>query len=306
MDPSPQTATMRFFIGAAIASIAAIMFSSKAIFIKLGYAYPVGPVTLLALRMSFSIPFFLILAYTKRPPKKEHRLSLQELLVILLLGLAGFYLASLFDFIGLTYITASLERLLLFVYPTLVVIFDALYNRKPIQRNHIYALLLTYLGLVFAFWDKLEVSGGNEILIGAVWVFGAALSYAIYMVGSGQLIPKVGAMRYTAHAMMAAFLGIATHYLFFGKGDILQMDPEVYRIAFYIAIIATVIPMLLFSEAIGRIGASHVAIIGSIGPIATLIMAWYFLDETISIYQLWGTVFVLSGVVYISLSRKRN
>lgn len=306
MDHSSNPERMGFLIGALIAFFAAIMFSSKAIFIKLGYAYPVGPVTLLALRMSFSLPFFLVIAYLKRPPRAEDRLSKREYVIILLLGLSGFYLASLFDFIGLTYITASLERLLLFIYPTIVVVFDSLYKRKPIQRIQYLALLLTYAGLVFAFWDKLSLPGENEIFIGGLWVLGAAFSYAIYMVGSGQLIPKIGAMRYTAHAMFAAFLGIAIHYLFFGKGDIGHMPMEVYRIAFSIAIVATVIPMLMFSEAIGRIGASNVAIIGSIGPIATLIMAWYFLNEEISMYQILGTVFVLGGVLYISLSLKRG
>ena len=306
MDHTAKPNRMRFLIGALIAFIAAIMFSSKAIFIKLGYAYPVGPVTLLALRMSFSLPFFLVIAYLKRPIRAEDRLSTREFLVILLLGLSGFYLASLFDFIGLTYITASLERLLLFIYPTIVVVFDSLYKRKPIQRIQYLALLLTYAGLLFAFWDKLSLSGENDIFIGGLWVLGAAFSYAIYMVGSGQLIPKIGAMRYTAYAMFAAFLGIATHYLFFGKGDIGQMPTEVYRIAFNIAIVATVIPMLMFSEAIGRIGASNVAIIGSIGPIATLIMAWYFLNEEISLNQILGTLFVLGGVLYISLSLKRG
>ena len=306
MDQPSQSSSFHFLIGSIIAFVAATMFSSKAIFIKIGYDYPVGPVTLLALRMLISLPFFMAIAFLKRPKEPSARLRPKEFLPILLLGLAGYYLASLFDFIGLTYITASLERLLLFVYPTMVVIFDTLYSRKPIQREQVFALLLTYMGLVLAFWDKLDLSGENQILTGSVWVFGAALSFAIYMVGSGQLIPKVGAMRYTAHAMIAAFLGIAVHYLFWGQGDILSQEPAVYRVAFYIAIVATVIPMLLFSEAIARIGASNVAIIGSIGPITTMIMAWYFLDEQISLYQILGTICVLAGVLYISLSLKRK
>jgi len=256
--------------------------------------------------MVFSLPFFLAMAFLKRPRIQSLRLSRKEVLHIFLLGLSGFYLASLFDFIGLTYITASLERLILFIYPTLVVIFSAILKKKPITRVQYIALLFTYLGLFYAFYDKVELSGQNGILVGGLWILGAALSYSIYMVGSGEIIPKIGPMRYTAHAMMAACLGICVHYLLFGEGDLFQQDPQVYLLAFYIAIVATVIPMLLFSEAIARIGPSNVAIIGSIGPVSTMIMAWYFLGEKISPNQLLGTFLVLGGVLYISLMQKRK
>ncbi|MEM6630251.1 MAG: DMT family transporter [Bacteroidota bacterium] len=306
MNRIAHISTLPFLLGSLFAFVGAILFSSKAIFVKLGYGYPIGPVSLLTLRMLFALPFFAVMAYLKRPPSAKDRLGRKDALSILLLGLAGFYLASLFDFIGLTYITASLERLILFVYPTLVVIFDSIYNRRPIQRIQYLALVFTYAGLFYAFYDRIELGGQNQFLLGGLWILGAALSYSIYMVGSGRLIPKIGPMRYTAHAMIAAFVGVVTHYLLFGEGDLFQHSPRVYGIAFAIAIIATVIPLLLFSEAIARIGPSNTAIIGSIGPISTMLMAWYYLEEEITYNQVIGTFLVLGGVLYISLGQKRR
>ena len=307
MDRTANTPSLPFLIGSLLAFFGAILFSSKAIFVKLGYNYAISPLSLLTLRMLFSLPFFALIAFYKRPALKKNRMRPKEGLTILLLGLSGFYLASLFDFIGLTYITASLERLILFVYPTLVVIFDSLYNRRPIQRVQIFALIFTYTGLFFAFYDRIDFTGRqNHFLVGTLWILGAAFSYAIYMVGSGKLIPKIGAMRYTAHAMMAALAGLSIHYLLFGEGDLVQQEWGLYGIAFSIAILATVIPMLLFSEAIARIGPSNTAIVGSIGPISTMILAWYYLDEEITYNQIIGTFLVLGGVLYISLAQKNR
>ncbi|RMG20511.1 MAG: DMT family transporter [Bacteroidetes bacterium] len=294
-------------LGAGLAFAGAVMFSAKAVFVKLAYQSGIDPLSLLMMRMLISLPFFLGIALYSRKRKGATRLKTPELVQLIAVGMLGYYLASWLDFVGLQYITASLERLVLFVYPTMVVVLASLVFRRPIRREYYLALLITYLGIALAFADKLDWGSQKALWIGALWVFGAAFAYACFLIGSEKLIPKVGAVRFTANALTASCAGVILHQLIAIQGLGLEGWPtQVYVLAACIALFSTVIPSFLFSKSIGFIGASKAAIIGSVGPVSTILLAWHFLNEHISLFQILGTALVLVGVGIISLSAKKG
>lgn len=294
-------------IGMLCAVIAALAFSGKAILVKLAYRYSVDAVTLLALRMLFSLPFFFVVAIWSARNTRTSTLDSSDWRAVVVLGLLGYYLGSLLDFLGLTYISASLERLVLFLYPTLVLVLSALLLRRRIGARELLALLLSYLGIVLAFAPHLSVDESG-LIIGAGLVFGSALTYALYLIGSGATIAKLGAARFTAYSMTVASAAILVQFGITHAGDghvarTLHLPLPVYTLALAMALFSTVMPAFLLAESLRRIGAGKTAIIGSIGPVATLALGALFLDETISALQLAGTGLVVSGVLWISLKK---
>ncbi|MCO6492629.1 MAG: DMT family transporter [Phaeodactylibacter sp.] len=298
----------RMLLGAALAFTGAILFSTKAVIVKLAYRYEVDSISLLALRMLFSLPFFLLVASLSQRQKKYRGLPIgrRDALRILLLGVLGYYLASLFDFIGLKYITASLERLILFVYPTLVLLIGAIAYREPIRRRQLGALLLTYLGIAIAFSEGLYLNGGQNFVLGAALIFSGALAYAAYIVGSGRLLPRIGTLRFTSLAMTAAAAAVLAHHGIAYRWQLFGFPPEVYGLAALMALIATVIPSFVLSEGIRLIGSGNASIIGSVGPISTIVLAYFFLGERLGWLQWAGTVLVISGVLVITLQKRRQ
>jgi len=288
--------------GSLIIFIGAICFSSKAVIVKLAYNHHIDSVSLLALRMLFSFPFFVAaLAYSslKEKPKPIEK---NDWLFLIVLGLMGYYLASYFDFKGLEYITASLERLILFIYPTLVVLLSAALYKKKITRNEIIALLLTYSGIAVVFLNDLKFDQ-KSVITGGLLIFGSALTYSFYLVGSGKLIPKIGAVRYNSISMIVSTLIVLIHYLLNAEGNLFHYEWEVYALSLLMAIVATVIPSFLLAEGIRLIGAGKASIIGSVGPVSTIILANIFLNEEITLLQILGTAFVLAGVLLVSKSK---
>lgn len=293
--------------GFILAAIGVIFFSAKAILVKMAYAYQVDTVSLLLIRMGIALPFYIIIAALESRRKKRNKLKLNDYIFLILLGSLGYYLASYFDFQGLNYVTASIERLILFVYPTLVVIISGVFLRKPISLKQKIAVGITYLGVFVAFYKYSAISAVNtNIPLGAALVFGSALTYAFYLVGSGNIIPRIGSVRFTSYAMIISCMAVVLHYLAQGKGTVFSYPKEVYWLGTGMAFISTIIPSFMLSEAIKRIGASNVAIVGSIGPISTIILATIFLGEKITIYQIIGTIIVISGVLLIALSRTKK
>ncbi|MCK5280115.1 MAG: DMT family transporter, partial [Cyclobacteriaceae bacterium] len=214
----------------------------------------------------------------------------------------GYYIASYFDFYGLQFISASLERLVLFIYPTLVIIISSLALKKKATKVQIYAILITYLGIFVAFADDLSLES-ERLWIGVTSIIFSAFTYAVYLVGSGTLIPKLGSVRFTAYAMTASCLMVILHYSVANTYEVLNQSWEVYALGFAMAMASTVIPSFLISEAIKRLGASNFAIYGSLGPISTIILAIIFLGERIDIYQIVGTIVVILGVSIINLKK---
>lgn len=316
--------------GLLIAILAATGFSLKAIFVKLGLAHGGDAITLLALRMGFALPVFLGMAWyagaagrrraaltagnpggTKpsdvpagsgeQNAPGDRPLTRRDLWQLAALGLLGYYLSSLFDFLGLQYISAGLERLILFVYPTLVLVFSALLFGEKITRGALVALLLCYAGVGLAVSHDLRGDTPlDNVLVGSLWVFASAVTYAAYWMGSGRLVHRVGAMRLTAYASTFAALFCLGHFAATRPLSALVVPPAVYLDGLGLAVFSTVLPIWLQAEAIRRIGASTAALVGTLGPVLTIFFAWAILGEHLSAWQIAGTVLVVAGVMQAS------
>ena len=289
--------------GVVFALLAAIGFSAKAILVKLAYQDAVDAVTLLALRMAFSVPFFIFAAWWVNRRQAEP-LTRRDWGSVLVLGLLGYYLSSFLDFLGLQTISAGLERLILFLYPTMTVLLSALVQRHGIGRKVWLAMLLSYAGIVLVFLHDAG-RGGNGMAWGAALVFASTLSYSVYLVGASHAIARIGATRFTAYAMTVAS---AASLLQFGVTHTLTQTAvslRVIELSIAMAILSTVLPVFLLGYAIRRIGSGSASLIGSVGPVSTIFMAHVILGETVSALQIAGSALVLLGVLMVSFSSKR-
>lgn len=294
-------------VGIVLAFIGSILYSTKAVFVKLAYQYDVDAVSLLLMRMMFSLPFYLGIAIYISRQSSNYRLTRQDYQQLFILGIIGYYLSSYLDFKGLEYITASLERLILFIYPTIVVLIGYFFYKEKISRSQIIALILTYIGIAVVFIGNVEIGSQEDLVIGSVLIVLCSIFFAVYMVGSGQILPRVGTWRFTSYALTISSVAVIIHYFIENRGvGNFNYPLPVFGYGFLMATISTVIPTLLISEAIRRVGASNVAIIASVGPISTITLAWVFLDERLAVTQILGGVLVLAGVVFISVSRKKG
>lgn len=285
--------------GVLFALLAAVGFSAKAILVKLAYLERVDAVTLLALRMVFSVPFFVAVAIWARARHSE-ALQRSDWYLVVVLGLIGYYLSSFLDFLGLQYISAGLERLILFLYPTMTVLLSALLYRQAIGRKVMAAMALSYAGIALVFVHDAGVNQGS-ILLGAVLVFASTLSYSTYLVGAGHAIARIGATRFTAYAMIVASAASLLQFAVTRPLAALELPVRVYQLSIAMAIFSTVLPVFLLSYSIRRIGSGSASLIGSIGPVSTIYMAYVFLGEGVSWLQIAGSVLVLAGVIIISV-----
>ena len=293
-----------FWLGIGIGVLGVVLFSSKAVMVKLAYKYQVDAISILLLRMLFSFPFYVVIAYLYRNQNETTSIDKKEYLWVVFFGFIGYYLASYFDFVGLTYIKASLERIILFLYPTLVLLLNKFFLKQPITKIQTGAIVLTYFGVVLAFSEEINISG-KESIVGGLFILLSALTYASYLVGSGWLIPKFGVMKFTAYAMLVSCFCVFIHFSIIGKTDIFSFSWQVYLLGFLIAIFATVIPSFLVSASIKMISSSNFAIVAGVGPISTIILAAIFLNERLTLLQLFGALVVITGILLVSL-KKRN
>ena len=288
----------------ALVAAGAIFFSGKGVIIKLAYRYGVDAVTLLALRMLLSAPFFAMLGWWASRDGDNEPLSWADRRMLVVLGLIGYYLASYFDFLGLQYVTAALERLLLFVHPTFVVLFSAMLFGRRVTRIDVIAIVLSYLGIFVVFYNDLSTQGGN-VLLGSAWVLLSALFYAAYLIGSGRLVGRVGTLRFACYAGLISSVAVVTHFAVTRDASLIFSQPApVYGLALLMAVVSTVLPIVMTMEGIRRIGASHASIVGSVGPLATIFLGAVFLGEHITVIQILGAALVLAGVLSISLQKK--
>lgn len=258
--------------------------------------------------MLFALPFFLVIWLINRKEWKTKPVARKEGFIIALLGFVGYYLASYFDFKGLTLISASLERLILFSYPTIVLILSVFILKKKITNTQIFSILITYLGIAIIFLDRGGIASGSteSLLLGAFFIAISAFTYALYLVGSNFIIAKVGSVRLTTFSMMVSSSAVIIHYLLTSEIDLLSYPKEVYFLSFLMAVIATVIPSFLINEAIKRIGAPTVSIIGSLGPVSTITLSMIFLGEMLTLTQFGGALVIISGVLVISWSKRKS
>ena len=295
------------WIGPVCAVLGVLGFSFKAILIKLAYAWhPVDAVTLLALRMLFSAPFFIAMAWWAGRRPAARPITRRDWRALVWLGFIGYYLASLLDFMGLVYITAALERLVLFLYPTLVVLLSAVLRGRPISRRAMLALLLSYAGIAFVFVHDLRLGGDTAALwTGGALVFASAFAYALYLVDAGDVIARMGSLRFIAWAMLVSSTFVLTQFVLTRDLALLRVPPSIYGLSLAMAVFSTVLPTWLIAEAIHRLGANTSSLIGSLGPVFTIGLGALILGEAVHGVQLFGAALVLLGVALVTLQPSR-
>jgi drug/metabolite transporter (DMT)-like permease len=297
----------RRWIGPLCAVLGVLGFSFKAILIKLAYAsHPVDAVTLLTLRMLFAAPFFVAMAWWASRRPEALALTRRDWRDLIWLGFVGYYLASLLDFMGLAYVTAALERLVLFLYPTMVVLLSALLRGKPVTRRTAGALLLSYGGIAVVFAQDVGLAADiRGVWTGGGLVFASAFLYALYLVGAGDVIARVGSMRFIAWAMLASAAFVFLQFVLTRDVALLRVPPSIYGIAFAMAVFSTVLPTWLIAEAIRHIGANASSLVGSLGPLFTIGLGAAILGEPMRAIQLAGAALVLMGVMLVTLKPRR-
>jgi drug/metabolite transporter (DMT)-like permease len=291
--------------GFLITLLGAILFSTKAIIVKLAFgATHTDALTLLTLRMVFALPFYVVAAFLVSGQKTNVRMTSRQWLLVAGVGMCGYYISSLLDFIGLQYVSAGLERLILFLYPSFVVFINALVFKQRITTIQKWALLLTYSGIAIAYLGELSIDTSKQgLYFGSFMVFLCAITYSIYIAGSGKIIPLVGANKFTAYAMLAATAGIFVHFAIAGNGQVLATGKALWGYGLLLAVVATVLPTFIISQGLKSIGSNNVAIISGVGPVSTILQAHFFLNEPIFAPQIFGTVLVVFGVLLLSWRR---
>ncbi|MFG6431559.1 DMT family transporter [Roseateles sp. LYH14W] len=295
--PPPQTASNRRWLGLALAVLGAIGFSGKAIIVKLAYRHGVDPITLLMWRMLLALPFFLAMAWWAGRGKPA--LTRRDWRDIGVLGFSGYYLASYLDFAGLAYISASLERLILYLNPTLVLLISVVFFKHRLQARQVIAMAISYAGVVAVFAHELSFDGANTA-IGTALVFASAVSYAIYLALSGKVVQRLGSMRLAGLASSVACALCIAQFLLLKPLSAAAVPELVLWLSLLNATACTVAPVLMVMLAIARIGAPLSSQVGMVGPMSTLIMGVLVLGEPMNAWIAVGTLLVLGGVTLVS------
>lgn len=288
--------------GALMVVVSAICFSTKAIFAKLAYRYGADASTVLTLRMVFAVPFFALAAYATSQRPTSAPFTRRELQQLLVLGSVGYYLAALFDFLGLKYVTAGLERLILFLYPTIVILMNALYYKERLTKRTLQALLLCYGGVGLVVWSD-RLTGGTNVALGSTLVFAGAVAYAYYLAFTQPILKRHDSIRVTSFVLVIAGLCVFTQFALEMDYARLKQPWQVYALSAANGIVATVIPALLLGAGMKRLGASKGSLIGTVGPVSTLLLAYVVLDEPLTLVQVVGSVLVLMGVWMVSAKK---
>ena len=290
------------FWGIAFALAGTISFAFRPILIKLGYgAHPVSATTLLFLRMTLSLPFFLAMAWRFR---RGAPISPRDWAGIVGLGFLGYYLASLLDFIGLQYISAGVGRLIMFLYPTLVILLSAVFLAKPPTRREIISLAITYTGIALVLSSQISAAPESRMFVfGALLIFASSMCYAVYLVTGSQLVKRVGSIRFTAYTMIVSTVPAVVQFLILESPAALELPANLWWIAIVLATVCTVLPVFLVAEALKRIGANHFALIGALGPVTTVLADFSLFDGALTVAQVLGGALVISGVLLVSLKR---
>ncbi len=287
-----------------LAVVGVLGFSFKAILIKLAYAWePIDAVTLLTLRMIYSAPIFLLMAlFATARGRATTPLTRSDWLRIVWLGFIGYYLASLVDFMGLQYVTAALERLMLYLYPTLVVVLSAIFLGQRITGRTALALVLSYAGIALVFGRDLTFSrDAHALWLGGALVFASSVFYALYLIGAGPVIAKLGSLRFIALAMLISSAFVFVQFAATRPAAALAAPLRIQLLSLTMAIFSTVLPTYLIAEAIKRIGANRTSLVGSLGPVFTIWLGLWILGEPVHWIQIGGAVLVLAGVTLVSL-----
>ena len=286
-----------------MASVGAVLFSGKAVIIKYAYRYDVSPEALLALRMLLALPMFWCVYWFFSRNNKKSPLSKTDYLKLIGLGFIGYFFSSYLDFLGLQYISVGLERILLYLTPTIVILISYFFMQKRITRLQWYAMVIGYLGVMLVFLQDVGTKGDSAWL-GALLVFGSTCMYAAYLISAGEMVNRIGSMRLVTYATSVSAIFSAIQIGFHQPGALFTQLPQVYWLSLVNASICTVIPMFLIMLAIQRVGSSATAQAGILGPLATVFMGWYFLDETMSLMQIFGMALVVVAMWLLVRNRE--
>jgi len=295
----------RYWEGFVLAGLGSVLFSGKAIVAKMIYQYDVDALTILGYRMMLSLPFFIVIALMQARQVRKGRLpvlTLKEKGQIVFLGFIGYYLSSYLDFLGLEYISVSLERLILFMSPTFVLLISAFYLKKPIGWGQWLALFLSYVGVILVFIQDFSLAGSN-VALGSLLVLGAALSYSVYLISAGELLKRVGSVRFVAYAMLVSTVISMVHFFIVHSWSGLLQPLPVYALSLVHAVLNTVLPTFMIMMAVSRIGASMTSQLGLLGPASLVFLAWWLIDEPITFLQVLGTACVMAGALVMGRGR---
>jgi len=290
-----------FGIGLMLATLGAIAFSGKAIIVKLAYRYGVDAVTVIMYRMLFALPFFIgMLIWASRSAhSKANPLRLADILPIMGLGFVGYYLSSYLDFLGLQYISAGLERLILYLSPTFVMLMGRVLYQRKVEPVRIFAMLVSYAGICVVFWHEVSLAG-SAVALGSFWVFASAISYAVYLIFSGQLVHRIGSLRLVGWASSFASICCILQFLIVRPLSSALVPLDVIELSLLNAVLCTATPVLMVMMAIERIGPALTSQVGMVGPLSTIFLSVLILDETLNIWIVLGTSLVIGGIYIVT------
>lgn len=299
-SPAAPITRPALLAGLSIAVGGAVLFSTKAIVAKLLYRYQLDAVTVIAFRMLFSVPVFAAIALWQM--RTQPALSGKDRWRLVFLGLIGYYVSSMFDFLGLQYISVGLERLILFLTPTFVLLFTSIFLKRHISRIEWIALAISYCGIVLVFWHDLH-SGMKAVVLGSSLVLGSAISYAIYLLQSGELVRRIGSVRLVSYAMCVASAACIAQFFVLRAPETLIQPAPVYWLSLVNGIFCTILPVFMTMAAVQRIGAATASQAGMVGPVSTLFLGALVLGEPITAIQLGGTALVMAGIYMLSTKK---
>ncbi len=296
-----------FYLSIILASLGAILFAAKAIVVKFSYQYGATADIVLTLRMVFSLPIFWLAVWWNQRVSSPKPLIKKDIIKVCAIGLLGYFLSSYLDFLGLHYISAGLERIILYLTPAIVLVLSKFFLKKEIDRRQYWAMVVAYLGIMMVFMHDIELNNQGAVILGSVLVFLAAVVYSVYLIFAGELVGRVGSIRLVALASASATVATCIQSLILGPDQLFVQQPEVYYFALINALFCTFMPMLFIMMAVNRIGSSLTAQAGTIGPVGTAFLGWYFLSEPVSALQLAGIAIVLIGIaILLSIGNKPN
>jgi drug/metabolite transporter (DMT)-like permease len=290
-----------YLVGVILVLIGTLFFSAKSIFIKKAYEYGMDPNSLMVLRMAMAAPFYL-LVYLLGVRPHQHKIVKMDIVIVCAIGVLGYYVASYLDLSGLMFISASFERMILYLFPSFVLIISVIFFKHKLTLAEVLAFILSYLGIMVIYAQDFQ-SYGHEATYGMLLVLGSAMAFSVFVVLSGKYIVKVGAMQFTSISMLGASVAVFLHYLFNVESSLMTYESHAYSLVFILALFCTVLPSYLINMGIKRVGAPRAAIVGTISPVFTVLMAYVFLNEVSTTMHIAGFVLVIMGIALITLSK---
>lgn len=302
MNPPIENNIKNFYLtGVMLVLAGTVFFSAKSIFIKKAYEYGMDPDSVMVLRMAMAVPFYALIYFLMAKPK-QNAMSMNDFLIICAVGMVGYYLASYLDLSGLMYITASFERMILYLFPSFVLVISVIFFNHKLTLSEVVAFLLSYLGIVVIYAQDLH-SNGHEVTYGMLLVLGSALAFSVFVVLSGKYIAKCGSVQFTSISMLGASVAVFLHYMFNTNTSMAGYQMSAYGLVFILALFCTVLPSYLINMGVKRIGAPRAAIVGTISPVFTVVMAYVFLSEVSTPMHMLGFALVLLGIAIITVAK---